>query len=99
MDDIRLEYVKRYEEEERYRIYHNDRLLDAVIVVSHIAKNISFDRFVKKNYYDIERIAPEIFKLFEEYIMPEYRGYKVWYEATIGNELYLKWRINNDMEV
>ena len=92
MSDIRLEYIKRYEEEERYLIYYKGELLDVFIVVSHIAKNISFGYFDTDT--DIE-IANNIFELVEEYIIPEYEGYKVWRNNIIGNEMYWKWKDNN----
>ena len=89
MSGISLEYIKRYEEEERYLIYYKGELLDVFIVVSHIAKNISFGYFDTDT--DIE-IANNIFELAEEYIIPEYEGYKVWRNNVIGNELYWKWK-------
>lgn len=92
-DNIRLEYIKRYEEEERYKIYYNDELLGAVIVVSHIARNISFNYF----YIDIERtIKYDIFRLAEEYIIPEYEGYEVWHNNVYGNRLYWEWKDKED---
>lgn len=101
MDDIRLEYVKLDKEEEKYKIYHNGKLLDVEIVVNHIKKNISFLsfcylKFSYKNDYDIERLTSKIFKLFEEYVLPEYKEYKIEYEATVGNESYWNWKNNND---
>lgn len=92
MSGISLEYIKRYEEEERYLIYYKGELLDVFIVVSHIAKNISFGYFDTDT--DIE-IANNIFELAEEYIIPEYEGYKVWRNNIIGNEMYWKWKDNN----
>ena len=89
MSGISLEYIKRYEEEERYLIYYKGELLDVFIVVSHIAKNISFGYFDTDT--DIE-IANNIFELVEEYIIPEYEGYKVWRNNVIGNELYWEWK-------
>ena len=86
MSVIRLEYIKRYEEEDRYRIYYKGRLMDCIIVVSHIARNITFDNFRENTDYD------EVFKLAEEYIMPEYEGYKVWRNNVIGNILYWEWK-------
>lgn len=86
-NDIRLEYIKRYEEEERYRIYYKGERKRAEIVVSHIARNISFD------YFDIDLPYNDIFELAEEYIIPEYEGYKVWRNNVIGNEMYWKWKI------
>ena len=94
MDNIKLEYVKQSKKEERYNIYHNGKLLHAVIVVNHTAKNISFNKFSHEFYYDIALIAPEIFKLFEEYIKPEYKEYQIWHGTTVGNELYLAWKEN-----
>lgn len=90
MNDIRLEYIKRYEED-RYRIYYKDKLLDAVIVVSHIARNISFDYFI---LIGLDGRANDIFELAEEYIIPEYEGYEVWRNNVIGNELYWEWKDN-----
>jgi hypothetical protein len=92
-NNIRLEYIKRYEEEDRYRIYYKDELLDAVIVVNHIARNISFDYFVLVEI-DGRAITNDIFELAEEYIISEYEGYKVWRNNVIGNELYWKWKDN-----
>lgn len=92
-NDIRLEYIKRYEEEERYRIYYEGELLDAVIVVNHIARNISFDYFVLVEI-DGRAIINDIFELAEEYIISEYEGYKVWRNDVIGNEMYWKWKDN-----
>ncbi len=89
MHDIRLEFVKRYEEEDRYKIYYKDIPLDAVIVVSHIARNITFDSFIGCG------LIYEIFELAEEYIMPEYEGYKVWRNSVYGNEQYWEWKDNN----
>jgi hypothetical protein len=94
-NNIRLEYIKRYEEEERYKIYYEGELLDAVIVVSHIRKNISFDYFVLVEI-DGRAIIYDIFELAEEYVIPEYEGYKVWRNDVIGNELYWKWKDNNN---
>jgi hypothetical protein len=90
VSDIRLEYIKQYEED-RYRIYYKDKLLDAVIVVSHIARNISFDYFI---LIGLDGRANDIFELAEEYIMPEYEGYEVWRNNVIGNELYWEWKDN-----
>lgn len=90
MSDIRLEYIKQYEED-RYRIYYKGKLLDAVIVVSHIARNISFDYFI---LIGLDGRANDIFELAEEYIIPEYEGYKVWRNNVIGNELYWEWKDN-----
>jgi hypothetical protein len=90
VNDIRLEYIKRYEED-RYRIYYKDKLLDAVIVVNHIARNISFDYFI---LIGIDGRANDIFELAEEYIIPEYEGYEVWRNNVIGNELYWEWKDN-----
>jgi hypothetical protein len=90
VNDIRLEYIKRYEED-RYRIYYKDKLLDAVIVVSHIARNISFDYFI---LIGLDGRANDIFELAEEYIIPEYEGYEVWRNNVIGNELYWEWKDN-----
>jgi hypothetical protein len=92
-NNIRLEYIKRYEEEDRYRIYYEDELLDAVIVVNHIARNISFDYFVLVEI-DGRAIINDIFELAEEYIISEYEGYKVWRNNVIGNEMYWKWKDN-----
>ena len=94
-NDIRLEYIKRYEEEDRYRIYYEGELLDAVIVVNHIAKNISFDYFVLVEI-DGRAIIYDIFELAEEYVISEYEGYKVWRNNVIGNELYWEWKDNNN---
>jgi hypothetical protein len=94
-NDIRLEYIKRYEEEERYRIYYQGELLDAVIVVSHIARNISFDDFLIIEI-DGRAIIYDIFEIAEEYIIPEYEGYKVWRNGVSGNELYWKWKDNKN---
>ena len=85
-NDIRLEYIKRYEEEERYIIYIGGERKRADIVVSHIARNISF------NYFDIDLPYDNIFELAEEYIIPEYKGYKVWRNGVSGNEMYWKWK-------
>jgi hypothetical protein len=90
VSDIRLEYIKQYEED-RYRIYYKDKLLDAVIVVSHIARNISFDYFI---LIGLDGRANDIFELAEEYIIPEYEGYEVWRNNVIGNELYWEWKDN-----
>ena len=90
-DSIRLEYIKRYKEEERYLIYYGDKLLDSVIVVSHIARSISFNYFVLVEI-DERAIIYDIFELAEEYIISEYEGYKVWRNDVIGNELYWKWK-------
>ena len=88
-NNIRLEYIKQYEEEERYLIYYKGELLDVFILVSHMAKNISFGYF--DTDIDIE-IANDIFELAEEYIISEYEGYKVWRNYVIGNEMYWKWK-------
>ena len=86
-NNIRLEYIKRYEEEERYLIYYQEKKLCASIIVSHIAKNISFD------YFDIDLPYDNIFELAEEYIIPEYKGYKVWRNNNVlGNEMYWEWK-------
>jgi hypothetical protein len=90
VSDIRLEYIKQYEED-RYRIYYKDKLLDAVIVVSHITRNISFDYFI---LIGLDGRANDIFELAEEYIIPEYEGYEVWRNNVIGNELYWEWKDN-----
>ena len=90
-NNIRLEYIKRYEEEERYRIYYEGELLDAVIIVNHIARNISFDYFVLVEI-DGRAIIYDIFELAEEYIISEYEGYKVWRNNVIGNEMYWEWK-------
>jgi hypothetical protein len=90
-NDIRLEYIKRYEEEERYRIYYQGERLRAQIVVSHIARNITFDNFLLIEI-DGRAIIYDIFELAEEYIIPEYEGYKVWRNNVIGNELYWEWK-------
>lgn len=91
MSDIRLEYIKRYEEEDRYRIYYQGERLRACIVVSHIARNISFDNFLLVGI-DGRAIIYDIFELAEEYIIPEYEGYKVWRNNVIGNEMYWEWK-------
>jgi hypothetical protein len=88
-DSIRLEYIKRYEEEERYLIYYGDKLLDSVIVVSHIARSVSFDYF--DNDIDKE-IKYDIYRLTEEYIMSEYKGYRVFRNYVYGNRLYWEWK-------
>ena len=88
---IRLEYIKRYEEEDRYLIYYQDKKLRASIVVSHIARNISFNDFLLVGL-DGRTIIYDIFELAEEYIIPEYKGYKVWRNNIIGNELYWEWK-------
>lgn len=94
MDDIKLEYFKLDEEEDRYNIYHNGKLLEAMISVIHTCKKISFYRFSHEFYYDIALIAPEIFKLFEEHIRPEYEEYYIAHDGIIGNELYWIWKEN-----
>ena len=93
-NNIRLEYIKRYEEEERYLIYYQDKKLRANIVVSHIARNISFDNFLIVGI-DGRAIIYNIFELAEEYIISEYEGYKVWRNNVIGNEMYWEWKDNN----
>ncbi len=92
MSVIRLEYIKRYEEEERYYIYYRERKIEGNIVISHIGHNITFDRFDTSYMWCTKEIVSEIFKLAEEYIIPEYEGYKVWRNNVIGNILYWEWK-------
>ena len=90
-DDIRLEYIKRYKEEEVYLIYYGDNKLRAKIIVSHIARNITFDNFLLVAI-DWRAIIYDIFELAEEYIIPEYKGYEVWRNNILGNKMYWEWK-------
>lgn len=91
-NNIRLEYIKRYEGEELYLIYYCNDKLRAKIVVSHLSRNISFDNFFIVGI-DGRAIIYDIFELAEEYILPEYKGYEIRRNNNVlGNEMYWEWK-------
>ena len=93
---IRLEYANNHKEKDKYHIYHGNKKLDAIIVVSHITKNISLERFASLiDFSDRDTILYPIFKLVDEHIISEYKNYSMRDVHLIGTSEYLKWKNNN----
>ena len=93
---ITLTFIKRFPEEDEYRIMRDDKLMNnPVIIVSHLANNISFEGFIDAwiNYTPEE--INEILYLVDTCVIPKYEGYKILHNDMLGNSLYWRWKKDN----